>query len=147
MDISCLFYELLQVFDVRKTSILFHSVSRKLVTESNDYFTFAQKLGTKQRGDEFPLDVLRVSRQYRCLLQAAYLELKTASELAGTQEERDSFLKLIPVFYNMEVVWHLCEILFMDVLPGNLVLTQLVTWIRYHIPYVSFMFLLRAKAS
>lgn len=121
---------------------MFHKVTRKLVSESNDYFAFARKLASKSRGAEFPLEVLKLSRQYRCLLQASYLELKTASESAKTQDERDSFLKMIPVFYNMEVVWHLCEILFMDVLPGQLVLTQLVTWIRYHIPYVSlFIFL------
>lgn len=34
----------------------------------------------------------------------------------------------------MECIWHLCEIFFIDPSPSNIVVPQLLDWIRFHFP-------------
>lgn len=40
----------------------------------------------------------------------------------------------ITIFYSVECVWHLCEILLIDRPPSNVVVPQLLEWIRFHFP-------------
>lgn len=34
-------------------------------------------------------------------------------------EEKHTQLSLVKIFYNIEFLWHLCEILYVDVTPGK----------------------------
>lgn len=89
----------------------------------------------KNNSVKFTFKVLKLSRQYRSVLRVCLEGFQTAAE-AAPPEEKDGYIQHIPIFYNMELVWHLCEILFLDILPGHLVLSQLISWIRFHVPHV-----------
>lgn len=123
------------VHHVRSDSVLFDPIARKLVNESNGYFIFAQKLLEKVDSTDFSLEILKLSRQYRSVLRACLEDFQSAS--ATSQGRKKAFyLQNIPTFYNMELIWHLCEILFLDIIPGDVVLSHLITWIRFHVPQV-----------
>lgn len=124
------------VHNVRTDSILFDPVARKLVNESNGCFIFAQKLAERSGNADFQLEVLKISRQYRSVLRACLEGFQNESESCSA-DKKQFYIKNIPTFYSMELIWHLCEIMFIDVVPGDVVLFQLITWIRFYVPQVS----------
>ncbi|RZF47952.1 hypothetical protein LSTR_LSTR008756 [Laodelphax striatellus] len=121
------------VHNLRTDSILFEPVIRKLVNESNGTFLAVQKLtpSTSARSE-----TLALSRQYRSIvracienLQISELDKNTTYKL--TPQQRQHY---VAIFYNIEFIWHLCEILFVDSVPGAVVLPHLLDWIRFHFP-------------
>lgn len=108
-----------------------------MVNESNGYFIVAQKLAERCSPTDFSLEILKLSRQYRSVLRACLEGFQNESESSSNGNRKQFYLQNIPTFYNMELIWHLCEIIFIDVVPGDLVLSQLITWIRFHVPQVS----------
>ena len=63
-------------------------------------------------------DLLRMSRRYRSVIHAAHDNLENE--------------KLRKTFQEIEISWHICEILFVDIQAPGLLLTQLLSWIRWH---------------
>lgn len=49
-------------------------------------------------------------------------------------ENKTLLENFLTIFYQVECVWHLTEILYVDVIPGDVVLPQLLEWIRFHFP-------------
>ncbi|KAK6643060.1 hypothetical protein RUM43_004563 [Polyplax serrata] len=123
------------IHHTRAHSILFDPIARKLVNESNGYFIFAQKLMDKIDSPDFSIEILKLSRQYRSVLRACLENLQAESETCP-ENKKSFYLQNIPTFYNMELIWHLCEIMFLDMVPGDVVLSHLITWIRFHVPQV-----------
>ena len=53
-----------------------------------------------------------------------------------TDEEEEKVLSDQSSLYSMlELAWHLCEILFVEVLPGGCLVHQLLEWVRWHNKY------------
>lgn len=123
------------VHNIRTDSILFDPIARKLVNESNGYFIFAQKLIEKAGSADLSIEILKLSRQFRSVLRACLEDFQTESEVCS-ESKKYFYLQNIPTFYNMELIWHLCEIMFLDLIPGDVVLSHLITWIRFHVPQV-----------
>nr|CAD7405810.1 unnamed protein product [Timema poppensis] len=63
----------------------------------------------------------------RACLENLQKELERASE-----PRKATLSSLVSIFYNVEFLWHLCEILYVDAVPGDIVLPQLLEWIRFH---------------
>nr|CAD7423367.1 unnamed protein product [Timema monikensis] len=67
----------------------------------------------------------------RAIIRACLENLQ--KELERASEPRKATLSsLVSIFYNIEFLWHLCEILYVDAVPGDIVLPQLLEWIRFH---------------
>lgn len=49
-------------------------------------------------------------------------------------DEKTKYENYITIFYNIECVWHICEILLIDPAPSNIIVQQLLEWIRFHFP-------------
>lgn len=115
------------VHHLRSASILFDPVIRKLVNESNGTFLAGQKItplaGPRQ-------ETLKLSRQYRSIVRAC---IENLQDIVKTSES-EQYQQYIAIFYNIEFIWHLCEILYVDIVLGDTVLPQLVEWIRFHFP-------------
>ncbi|XP_033211463.1 nuclear pore complex protein Nup85 isoform X2 [Belonocnema kinseyi] len=112
--------------------ILFTPVLRKLVNESNGVFLSVQKLKFFTSGDSRP-ELLKHSKRYRSILRACIESLQDLREkLIPT--EKSMYENFLTIFYNIECVWHLAEILYVDVIPGDVVLPHLLEWIRFHFP-------------
>lgn len=100
--------------------ILFTPVLRKLVNESNGVFLSIQKLNFSTCGDSRP-ELLKHSKRYRSILRACIESLQDLRE-NSIHAERSMYEHFLTIFYNIECVWHLTEILYVDVIPGILFL-------------------------
>lgn len=119
------------IFQLRKDVILFHPILRKLVNESNGVFAAVQALIKEKKADH-KTELFKLSIQYRSIIRACLENLQ--EELIKSNNEKEELQGLVTIFYSIECIWHLCEILFVNSMPANLVLSQLLDWIRFHFP-------------
>ena len=122
-----LFYNLDQVSEfapvtakvhfLRPEVILFSPALRKLVNESNGIFLSIQKLKMSHTSNDSRSEMLKYSKQYRSILRACVEELQDLAEKSST-EHKILYENFQTIFYNVECVWHLTEILYVDVIPG-----------------------------
>lgn len=120
------------VFQLRQDVILYHPILRKLVNESNGVFSAVQTLMKDKKADQ-KSELFKFSIQYRSIIRACLENLQEELEKAN-DSEKDELQSFITIFYSIECIWHLCEILFVNNIPGNLVLPQVLEWIRFHFP-------------
>ncbi|RZC34971.1 nuclear pore complex protein Nup85 [Asbolus verrucosus] len=119
------------VFQLRQDIILFKPILRKLVNEANGTFLNVQNL-TATASEHKP-ELLKMSRQYRSIVRAC-LENLQDEVMRANGDYREELQNYITIFYSVECIWHLCEILFVDAVPGNIVLPHLLDWVRFHFP-------------
>lgn len=104
------------VFQLRPDIILFKPILRKLVNEANGTFLTLQSLVTGE-GDH-KAELLKLSRQYRSIIRAC-LENLQDEVMRADGDYREELQNYITIFYSVECIWHLCEILFVDAVPGR----------------------------
>lgn len=80
------------------------------------------------------IELLKISRQYRSIVRACLVNLQEALSKEEDGVEKNNIQSYITIFYSVECVWHLCEILFIDNIPGDVVLPFLLEWVRFHFP-------------
>ncbi|CAK9834321.1 Nuclear pore complex protein Nup85 [Anthophora retusa] len=116
---------------LRPEVILFSPQLRKLVNESNGVFLSIQKIKSSS-GDVRP-ELLKHSKQYRSILRAC---IESLQDICGKSlpDKKESLENFLTIFYQIECIWHLTEILYVDVVPGDVVLPQLLEWIKFHFP-------------
>lgn len=105
------------VFRVRQQVILFEPILRKLVNEANGTFLSVQEL-MSTNSPEFKTELLKLSRQYRSIIRACLENLQDEA-MRERGERKEELQNYITIFYSVECVWHLCEILFVDNIPGK----------------------------
>ena len=88
-----------------------------MVNESNGIFLSIQKLSESSGRDLRP-EMLQFSKHYRSILRDCIELLQDLMEKA-VQDKKSFYSNLFTIFYNIECVWHLTEILYIDVIPGN----------------------------
>ncbi|XP_066583629.1 nuclear pore complex protein Nup85-like isoform X2 [Prorops nasuta] len=115
---------------LRPEIILFSQPLRKLVNESNGVFLSIQKIKTS--GD-VRLEILKQSKRYRSILRACIENLEEILT-KSLPEETNELENYITIFYSVEFIWHLTEILYLDVIPGDVILPKFLKWIRFHFP-------------
>lgn len=120
------------VQQVRQEVILFEPILRKLVNEANGAFLGLQNV-VKQENVDLRTELLKFSKQYRSIIRACLENLQEEC-IKARGERKEELSNYITIFYSVECVWHLCEILFVDVIPGNILLPQLLDWVRFHFP-------------
>lgn len=121
--------------DAIKNSILFHPCLRKLVNESCGTFLKGQKLAQSiDSGGDHTSELLKLSRRYRSIIRVCLNNLYESIEKSHEIEGKENCYYYVDVLNKIELIWHLCEILHVDVVPGDIVLPQLLEWIRFHFP-------------
>lgn len=103
---------------------------RKLFAESSSIFSSIQTVVNKRSTPLSKKELLLYSRKYRCVLQANYLKLKEQYENSKRFDEYDK--ELFETFKKIGILWHLCEMLFIDIHQTGILLNQLITWISWH---------------
>ncbi|KAK9888289.1 hypothetical protein WA026_000551 [Henosepilachna vigintioctopunctata] len=121
------------VFHVRQDVILFRPILRKLINESNGTFLNLQEL-LARKSTNTQEEMLNFSRQYRSIIRACLESLQEDIARSKSEADKDELQNYITIFYSIECIWHLCEILFIDSTPGNVVLPHLLEWVRFHFP-------------
>ncbi|RWS16491.1 Nuclear pore complex protein Nup85-like protein [Dinothrombium tinctorium] len=99
-------------------------MSRALVSESS--FVFKEIQDSKRSEPFSKKDLIKVSHKYRSVIHAAI----------GKVDARNGDEQKL-VFNQIEIIWHLCEILFIDIHQTGILLPQLLAWIRWHHPSVN----------
>lgn len=87
-------------------------------------------------------EYLKLSRTYRSTVRACLEKLQETlatgdedgNELSIDSSKRTAVENNITIFYSVECIWHLCEILLIDRSPVIVVVPQLLDWIRFHFP-------------
>lgn len=119
---------------IRQDVTLFHPIIRKLVNESNGTFLSLQAMVEKTNFGDLKCELLKTSRQYRAIIRACLENLSEAAESTEDSKEKELLSSYETIFYCIEYIWHLCEILYVDNIPGDIVLPQLLEWVRLYYP-------------
>lgn len=120
--------------NVNQDVLLFNPILRKLVNESNGTFLALQKAAETVKVSDNQVEFLKLSRQYRSIIRVCIENLQEASEKVSDGIKKSSIMAFVTIFYSVECIWHLCEILFIDNVPGEIVLPYLLEWVRFHFP-------------
>eukprot|EP00117_Sycon_ciliatum_P044290 scpid43655/ scgid31977/ Nuclear pore complex protein Nup85; 85 kDa nucleoporin; FROUNT; Nucleoporin Nup75; Nucleoporin Nup85; Pericentrin-1 len=108
----------------------------QLISECHAIFCALQEVGASTSSSRSN-SLLHISRQYRAVLHACLINARheTARGVptnghglrSASNEQHESVL-----FGNVELIWHLCEIIFLEVLPVGCVMQPLLEWVRWH---------------
>jgi nuclear pore complex protein Nup85 len=101
-----------------------NTITRRLANQSHGYFMSMHEVARSGAGLQGS-EVLLYSRYFRsalheCVLALRAEERRTSSEVYRQQEK---------LFSTMALVWHLTEILFIEVLPAGCLVHQLAEWV------------------
>lgn len=121
------------VFHIREEVILFTKVIRKLVNEATGTFLSVQSLAQSDNPD-YKQELLKLSRQYRSIIRACLEDLQEEILHSTNEVEKEEFQSYITIFYSIECIWHLCEILYLEENANNIVVPQILEWVRFHFP-------------
>lgn len=107
-------------------------IVRSLVTEANSIFKSVQELSKKETRPDY----LTMSRTYRSTVRACLEKLQDSLSMPDDYDDKPKGVieNYITIFYSVECVWHLCEILLIDRVPSNIIVPQLLEWTRFHFP-------------
>lgn len=106
-----------KVHFIRPEVILFDPVIRKLVNESNGTFLAIQKLKTST--SDTRTELVKCSKQYRSILRACVENIQDSIESSTSESTKTKYQNYLRIFYTIECVWHLTEILYVDNVPGK----------------------------
>ncbi|XP_004927204.2 nuclear pore complex protein Nup85 [Bombyx mori] len=123
-----------KILNIRHEIVLFHPILRKLVNESNGTYLSLQKLVDSSKNNDNHVELLKLSRQYRSIIRVCIENLQEALNDAKDGSDMINLQSYITIFYSVECIWHLCEILYIDKIPGDIVLPYLLEWVRFHFP-------------
>ena len=96
------------------TCYSYSSPARKLVNESHQIFV---KLQQETGGNRSP-SAISSSRDYRAVIKACVMELRNMVSTCHDENQKETLDAQLKLFDMVELIWSLCEILFIESLPG-----------------------------
>jgi nuclear pore complex protein Nup85 len=103
--------------------------SRKLVNEACSVFVkLQQQMQLTHTGNNLRNLILKYSREYRSVVKACIMDLHHALKIDDTDTMQQLYSDQLVVLEMTELLWSLCEILLIDIIPGGSVLRQLIDW-------------------
>lgn len=120
----------IKVYHIQPELIYEDPILRSLIAEANSIFLTVQGMKKASKND-----FVKISKTYRCILRACLEKLKEQIQIEDSnKEEKSKYENYTTIFYSVECIWHLCEILFIDPAPSNIIVPQLIEWIRFIFP-------------
>uniref|UniRef100_A0A1A7WRF3 Nuclear pore complex protein Nup85 n=1 Tax=Iconisemion striatum TaxID=60296 RepID=A0A1A7WRF3_9TELE len=117
---------------VRKDEDIYSPILRKLFNESHHIFvglqTIKEDLPSKSKKPQF----VSISRNYRSVIRACMEELQQAAVSANDTEMATQYGNQVSILLAVELIWNLCEVLFIDAAPAGSLLLHLLDWVRLH---------------
>ncbi|CAB3223536.1 unnamed protein product [Arctia plantaginis] len=123
-----------KLLSIRQDVLLFRPILRRLVNESNGTYLSLQKAAETAKNSDNQVEFLKLSRQFRSIIRVCIESLQKASEQELNSDDRNTSSSYITIFFSIECIWHLCEILFVDSIPGDVVVPYLLEWVRFNFP-------------
>ncbi|XP_060861936.1 nuclear pore complex protein Nup85 [Metopolophium dirhodum] len=113
------------IIHLKHKTMLFDPKVRQLVNESSGVF---QELQINVDDPTKATDALYYSRKYRAILSTCILAIDR-NNLDKSNETYNQYKMLL---HNLQLIWHLCEVLYLVTVPGDTILNNLLDWIKIH---------------
>ncbi|XP_023600522.1 nuclear pore complex protein Nup85 isoform X2 [Myotis lucifugus] len=121
------------IYIVRKDVDVYSHILRKLFNESHGIFVGLQRIEEELTGKSRKAQLVRVSKNYRSVIRACMEEMHQAAIAAKDPDSSRQFSSQVSILSAMELIWNLCEILFIEVAPAGPLLLLLLDWVRLHV--------------
>uniref|UniRef100_A0A7N8XQN9 Nuclear pore complex protein Nup85 n=1 Tax=Mastacembelus armatus TaxID=205130 RepID=A0A7N8XQN9_9TELE len=120
------------VHEVRKDEDIYSPILRKLFNESHHIFvglqTIKEDLPSKNKKNQF----VSISKNYRSVIRACMEELQQVAVSTKDAEVATQYGNQVSILLAIELIWNLCEVLFIDAAPAGSLLLHLLDWVRLH---------------
>lgn len=120
------------IHEVQKDEDIYSPILRKLFNESHHIFvglqTIRDELPSKNKKPQF----VSVSKNYRSVIRACMEELQQVAVSAQDPQIASQYENQLSILLAIELIWNLCEVLFIDAAPAGSLLLHLLDWIRLH---------------
>ncbi|KAG9279243.1 nuclear pore complex protein Nup85 [Astyanax mexicanus] len=117
---------------VRKDEDIYSPILRKLFNESHHIFVGLQNiqedLPSKNKKPQF----VSISKNYRSVIRACMEELQQGAVSAQDTSVIAQYSNQVSILLAIELIWNLCEVLFIDAAPAGVLLLHLLDWVRLH---------------
>uniref|UniRef100_A0A671XDL9 Nuclear pore complex protein Nup85 n=1 Tax=Sparus aurata TaxID=8175 RepID=A0A671XDL9_SPAAU len=104
------------IHEVRKDEDIYSPILRKLFNESHHIFVGLQTIGEDLPSKNKKPQFVSISKNYRSVIRACMEELQ----------------QVVSILLAIELIWNLCEVLFIDAAPAGSLLLHLLDWVRLH---------------
>ncbi|XP_060242387.1 nuclear pore complex protein Nup85 isoform X2 [Meriones unguiculatus] len=121
------------VYIIRKDVGVYSQILRKLFNESHGIFVGLQKIEEELTGKSRKAQLVRVSKNYRSVIRACMEEMHQVAVASKDPASGRQFSSQVSILSAMELIWNLCEILFIEVAPAGPLLLHLLDWVRLHV--------------
>lgn len=124
-----------QIFFLKADLLLFDPLLRKLINESCGIFVSAINLRKFESHDNFQVNhLLKLSRKYRSVLRESIENIQNENCRFESESNTHRFNNCIALLYNLEFIWHLTEVMYIDSISDDVALPHVTQWIRFHFP-------------
>ncbi|XP_070339707.1 nuclear pore complex protein Nup85 isoform X2 [Equus asinus] len=121
------------IYIIRKDVDVYSQILRKLFNESHGIFVGLQRIEEELTGKSRKAQLVRVSKNYRSVIRACMEEMHQVAIAAKDPACSCQFSSQVSILSAMELIWNLCEILFIEVAPAGPLLLHLLDWVRLHV--------------
>uniref|UniRef100_A0A803Y7S3 Nuclear pore complex protein Nup85 n=1 Tax=Meleagris gallopavo TaxID=9103 RepID=A0A803Y7S3_MELGA len=122
------------VFVVRRDQDIYMETLRKLFNESHGIFVGLQRCEEERAARARNAQLVQVSKNYRSVIRACMEDMHQAASKSVLSGQRFSaFFFQVSILSAMELIWNLCEILFVEAAPAGPLLLRLLDWVQLHI--------------
>ncbi|XP_060945834.1 nuclear pore complex protein Nup85 [Limanda limanda] len=120
------------IHEVRKDEDIYSPILRKLFNESHHIFvglqTIREDLPSKNKKPQF----VSISKNYRSVIRACMEELQQVAVSTKDAQVATQYGNQVSILLAIELIWNLCEVLFIDAAPAGSLLLHLLDWVRLH---------------
>ncbi|XP_062872524.1 nuclear pore complex protein Nup85 [Trichomycterus rosablanca] len=113
---------------VRRDEDIYSPILRKLFNESHHIFVGLQNIKEDVPKKNQKPQFVSISKNYRSVIRACMEELQHAA----VSTEDSQYSNQGSILMAIELIWNLCEVLFIDAAPAGLLLLHLLDWVRLH---------------
>ncbi|KAF3817268.1 hypothetical protein GH733_011668, partial [Mirounga leonina] len=108
------------IYIIRKDIDVYSQILRKLFNESHGIFVGLQRIEEELTG--------KSRKAQACMEEMHQVAIAAKDPASGRQ-----FSSQVSILSAMELIWNLCEILFIEVAPAGPLLLHLLDWVRLHV--------------
>uniref|UniRef100_A0A8C1ZWE2 Nuclear pore complex protein Nup85 n=1 Tax=Cyprinus carpio TaxID=7962 RepID=A0A8C1ZWE2_CYPCA len=117
---------------VRKDEDICSPILRKLFNESHLIFVGLQKIKEDVPSKNKKSQFVSISKNYRSVIRACMEELQQNAVSAQDGSLASQYGDQVSILLAIELIWNLCEVLFIDAAPAGSLLLHLLDWVRLH---------------
>ncbi|XP_075880285.1 nuclear pore complex protein Nup85 [Nelusetta ayraudi] len=120
------------IHEVRKDEDIYSPILRKLFNESHHIFVGLQTIGEDLTSKNKKAQFVSISKNYRSVIRACMEELRQVAVFTKDSELAKQYGNQVSILLAIELIWNLCEVLFIDSAPAGSLLLHLLDWVKLH---------------